>query len=116
MKEDSILDRKQQLQLIEHVTTAEVYNALCGIGDRKALGSDGFNFLFFKRTWSIIGKEITDAATSYFATREMHLPINVTTLNLIPKVKHPSSVRAFKPISWCTVLYKIISMILTNRL
>lgn len=116
MKEDNILERKQQLQLIEHVTVAKVYNALGEIDDKKAQGCDGFNSLFFKRTWSILGQEITNAVTRFFATREMHLPINVTSVSLIPKVKYPSSVKEFRPISCCTVLYNIISKILTNRL
>ena len=42
--------------------------------------------------------------------------INCTTLTLIPMSKHHSKVGEFKPIVYCTMLYKIISKVIANRL
>ncbi|XP_019232866.1 PREDICTED: uncharacterized protein LOC109213514 [Nicotiana attenuata] len=61
MKEGKMLNRKQQLKLIEPVREEEVYNALKNIDDLKAPGCDRFNLFFFKKSWGIIGKEITKA-------------------------------------------------------
>jgi hypothetical protein len=42
--------------------------------------------------------------------------LNLTNIALVPKVKTPSCVTDFRPISLCNVLYKLISKILANRL
>ena len=42
--------------------------------------------------------------------------INDTTIVLILNVKNPQSIKDFRPISLCNVIYKIISKCLVNRL
>lgn len=41
---------------------------------------------------------------------------NKTLILLIPKVVVPKSVSQFKPISLCTMSYKILSKVIVNRL
>nr|XP_009628540.1 uncharacterized protein LOC104118866 [Nicotiana tomentosiformis] len=41
---------------------------------------------------------------------------NCTAITLIPKVPAPAQVKDYRPIACCTTLYKIIAMIVTNRL
>lgn len=42
--------------------------------------------------------------------------VNHTLIALIPKIKHPQHVTDFRPISLCTVVYKLISKSMVNRM
>lgn len=42
--------------------------------------------------------------------------IKRTQLVLIPKIENPLNLKNFRPISLCTVIYKIISKSVSNRL
>ncbi|KAK6784899.1 hypothetical protein RDI58_018354 [Solanum bulbocastanum] len=116
MKDDPVLNRSQQSHLIAPVSRKEVVKAFQGINDNKAPGCDDFNAYFFKQTWGQLGEEIIDLVLHFFSTSKLCKVINCTTLTLIPKVAQPSKVSEFRPIFCCTLLYKIISKVLTNRM
>lgn len=61
MQNGHVLSRRQQLQLIRPVSKEEVKQAIMGIDDSKAPGCDGYNSYFFKKTWYIVGEEVTAA-------------------------------------------------------
>lgn len=46
----------------------------------------------------------------------MSAGVNETCIVMIPKVAQPESLKDFRPISLCNVLYKIVSKCLVNRL
>ncbi|KAL0291511.1 UNVERIFIED_CONTAM: hypothetical protein Scaly_2635100 [Sesamum calycinum] len=56
------------------------------------------------------------AILEFFTTGRLLKQVNTTILALIPKVRAPSTVSDFRPISCCNVLYKVITKIIVQRL
>lgn len=42
--------------------------------------------------------------------------VNSTVVNLIPKIQNATSVKDYRPVACCSIVYKMISTIVTNRL
>ena len=86
--------------LNRRITQEEIKNA-------KAPGLDGFTSLFFKKAWSIVGSDVTEAVESFFNSGCMLREINCTIIALVPKVPNPESMHDYRPISCCNMIYKI---------
>lgn len=66
MKKGPTLSHQQQLELCKDVTEREVYEGRCSIGDDKDPGVDGYNAIFFKKTWHIIKAEASVCSPGFF--------------------------------------------------
>ena len=114
--EGQVLNPEQQRLLSCNFTRQDVKRVMQSIPNDKSPGMDGFNSFFFKHCWDIVGEEVADAVLDFFSTGKLLKSINVTSLTLIPKVKSPTHVSDFRPISCCSVIYKCITKLLCEKI
>ena len=73
----------------------------------KAPGPDGLPPLFYQKFWNSIGDDVLAAIINCLNSGFIPPSINHTFITLIPKVKSPTIVSEFRPISLCNVIYKL---------
>ncbi|KAJ9538795.1 hypothetical protein OSB04_031528 [Centaurea solstitialis] len=110
------LQLTEALDIIRPITDKEIRDSIFAIGNDKAPGSDGFTSKFFKSAWGIVGRDVTIAVHNFFYSGRLLKELNHTMISLIPKVPNPSRVGDYRPISCCTVLYKCISKLISDRM
>ncbi|KAA3465749.1 reverse transcriptase [Gossypium australe] len=94
----------------------EVKTTLKGMGPIKAPGPDGFPAIFFQKYWHIVGKEVLGFCLRVLNEGKEVDSVNMTNIVLIPKVQNPTSLVNFRPISLCSVLYKLVAKTIANRM
>lgn len=104
------------LSLNNPVTKEEVSKALHSIKPYKAPWPDGFQTIFYKQYWHIIGDEVWHLVAEAFSTGYFDPTISQALIDIIPKLDNSGNFMKFKPISLCNVLYKTITNVLVNRL
>lgn len=72
--------------------------------------------LFYQRYWDILGNDMCALCLKVLNGCDDVASFDHTLVALIPKVCSPTRVSEFCPISFCNVIYKLISKILANRL
>lgn len=113
---DTKVDDEMNQRLTREFTAIEVSDALFQIGPLKAPGPDGFPARFFQRNWDVVKDDVLKGVLHFFATGVLPDGINDTVIVLIPKGKDPQSLKDYRPISLCNVIYKVISKCLVNRM
>jgi hypothetical protein len=103
-------------EICRDFTDEEISDALFQIGPLKAPGTDDFQSRFYQRNWSTLKEEVINGVKLFFLTGKMPEGVNDTAIVLIPKVDFPETLKDFRPISLCTVLYKITAKCMFNRL
>ena len=102
--------------LLGEYSKDEVVTTLNQMDPLKALGPDGLPPLFFQHYWSLVGVDVTEAVLSCLTSGVIPPSINRTFITLIPKVKCPTKVSKYRPISLCNIIYKLVSKVIANRL
>lgn len=76
---------------------------------------DGMTPGFYQNFWIIVGKDVVQVVNRFFESRSLDTQLQSTNIVLMPKKKNPIHIGCLCPISFCNVVYKMISKVLTNR-
>jgi len=110
------LSMEASRKMITSFTEEEVKDAVWQCGGSKSPGPDGFNFNFIKQCWDVLKTDIMEAVRFFHTTGSFSKGCNAFFIALVPKVRDPSSLEHFRPISLVGAVYKIITKVLSLRM
>ncbi|WJX95853.1 hypothetical protein P8452_77122 [Trifolium repens] len=107
---------EDNINLLAPFTIDEFREALFSMKPDKCPGPDGFNPGFFQHFWPLCGQQIFQECCSWLLTGTFPSTLNLTNIALIPKGDEQTSMRDWRPIALCNVIYKLVAKVLANRL
>ncbi|KAL9687437.1 hypothetical protein QQ045_031839 [Rhodiola kirilowii] len=110
------VDEAQCRALIREANGKQIWMALSTIGAKKSPGPDGFSASFFRKNWSVLGREFCIAIRHCFRHNALPKGTNTTFIALVPKSNLAAVPEDYRSISCCNVMYKVIVGILAKRI
>lgn len=111
-----VISEEEKTNLAKPVSKEEVMHALSTMQPFKAPGPNGFQAVFFKHYWDIVGDDLWNLVRDAFSSGRIDPALTDTLIALIPKVDSPKSFKDFRPISLCNTIYKILTKVLVQRI
>jgi len=102
--------------LIASFRVEEVKEVVWQCEGAKSPGPDGFNFNFIRKRWEFIKEDIVNVMALFHDIGVVPKGCNASFVALIPKVKDPSKLEQYRPISLVGVIYKVIAKVLAGRI
>jgi len=110
------LSQEDNESLIMAFTEEEIRDIVWLCDGTKSLGPDGFNMNFIKESWEALKDEVVQAMSLFHGSGSIPKGCNASFVALVPKVRDPSNLEQYRPISLVGVMYKIISKVLAERM
>lgn len=101
-----------RLRMVSNFKEEEVKEVVWQCEGSKSPSSDEFNFNFIRNCWNYLKTDIMEVVHLFQETGSLSKGCNASFIALVPKVKDPSSLDQFKPISLVGIFYKIITKVL----
>ena len=93
---------------LKPISGPEVEAVLKGFKKDKSHGPDGWHVEFFLAFFDLVGEDLVLVVEQARLHGKVTGAINSTFLTLIPKCEKPLTFVDFRPISLCSLVYKII--------
>jgi len=103
-------------KLISPFTKAEFRIAIFSMHPDKCSGPNGYSPGFYQHFWNLCRDDIFKEYCAWLDIGQFPPDLNITYIALIPKDSSQISMKDWRPVALCNVLYKIISNVLANRL
>ena len=113
---NSIISEDMNAQLTSDFKVWEIQQAIKQMAPLKAPRPDDMPHLFYQHYWNLVGDDVCQSILKFLNIASLPKHLNHTFITVIPKKKNPEFGSEFRPINLCTVLYKILSKVLANRL
>ena len=110
-----LVTREENHNLNRPVSEDEVSEVINEMQNGKAPSPDGFNVDFFKACWKTVKQDILEVVEDSRRSKAVLKALNASFIALIPKQEKAMTPDRFKPITYCNVVYKIISKVIANR-
>ena len=107
---------EDNLKLTSPFMIEEFKEAIFSMKPDKCPGPDGFNPGFFQKFWPICGEEIFKQCCGWLDSGALPPTLNMMNIALIPKGDSQVSMKDWRLIALCNVVYKIVPKVLANRL
>lgn len=111
-----VITEDQNKHLMEEMTFEEFTVAINQMHPDKSSGPDGLNPAFYQNFWKTMGMEIYHCCKKWLQGDPFPADLNSTNVVLIPKIDNAVTMKDFRPIALCNVLYKIMAKVLANRI
>ena len=94
----------------------EVHRALKQMHPKKSPGPDGMPPFFYQHFWSLTGECVTKTVLDFLNLGIISPKFNETHIVLIPKIKNPTKITQYRPISLSNAISRLTSKVLANCL
>lgn len=104
------------MYLIKKVSDLDIFKVLLQLNSNKVLSPDSYPTAFFQHFWQFIRQDVLKTVKAFFSFGIISTTANYAFIRLVSKVDNPTTLTQLRPISLCSIVYKIIAKMLANRL